>query len=520
MFYFISFKRKLIKLEAEGIENCLVNKLNGKESNRKITSNFHIAIVEKLYADPHKYKHNQIYKSLTAACCEHQKPVPSFSWVKKYLSANEVKNRLCEFRYGIKQYNDTVSAYMPRQKAVHAGDLYMMDGTPLQFQCLDNNGRLIRLNLYVVLDVYSGKITGFDLSLSEDRHAVINSLQFSFNLHDHLPYEILHDNFSAVKTDEFKALSKKLEMLGVHFRAARVGNPADKANVERFFSTFQSRYCSLLDGYIGEGITSKRKDARANPEFLKKYIDKGLPNIDEMKVRIIQLINMYNVCKTQQEASCSELYQKSLKPNVKNIDKTQLSFLFWKEKEIKVSRSMVKVIVQKQDFTFEIYDNALKNNLNGKKVRCRYDENDMSVIHLFDVETDMFLCECKANYKAHQAQANQTEADKKAILVYDAKKKSHRLHNHRLTEEIQKAGALETDNNEIFIEQPYSVYKNEANSSEFNELNKLIAIQSNIDFSKVREYKPIEQELVYVNANKTSIKHAWKFRPNRPHLTA
>lgn len=506
---FISFKRKLIKIEAEGIQNVLINKLNGKQSNRKITSNFHIAVVERLYADPHKYKQEHIYSALQAACVAENKPTPSFSWLKGHLSKPDVKNRLCEFRYGMKVYNDTVSAYMPRNKAINAGDLYMMDGTPIQFQCFDEEGKnVIRLNLYVVLDAHSGKITGFDLSLSEDKHAVINSLQRAFNLHGHLPAEILHDNFSATKTDEFKSLAEKLKIMGVLLRAAKVGNPADKANVERYFGTFQSKYCTLIDGYLGEGITSKRKDARANPEFLKKVYDKGLPNIHEMKYRIIELINMYNVCKNLSGECPSEIYSTSQKPNVKLLDKAQLSILFWKEKEVKVSRSMVKITVRKTEYTYEIYDNDLKNKLNGKQIKCLYDEADMSSVHLFTIENSSFICECNANYKPHQAQINQSEEDKTKILQYDAKKKSHRLHNHRTTEEIQNAGALETTDNELKIESPFTIYKEAANQSEHNELSQLLAMQSNIDFTKVSEYKPIESKMSFLSAGKTSINSA------------
>lgn len=505
---YIAFKRKLSKMESLGVENCIINKLNGKESNRKKTTNLHIAIVEKLYADPHKYKQNHIYKVLVDFCKSESAFIPSRSWVKQYLAQSEVQNRLCEFRYGLKQYNDTVGAYMPREKALYAGDLWQMDGTPLQFQCIDESGKLIRLNLYVVLDAHSNKIVGFDLSLSEDKHTVINSLQRAFNLHGHLPFEILHDNFSATKTDEFKALSEKLNSVGVNFRAAKVGNPADKANVERFFETFQSKYCTLIDGYLGEGITSKRKDARANPDFIKKVYDKGLPNINEMKVRVIELINMYNVCKNDETESCSKIYAESKKPNIKEVDKVQLSVLFWKEKEIKVSRSMVKMTVQKHDFTFEIYDNDLKNKLNGTTVKCRYDEADMSAVYLFDLENNTLLCECKANYKPHQAQANQTETDKESILAYDAKKKSHRLHNHKKTQEILKAGAEETENKELNTVSPYSLFKNEANESEFNELNQLLAMQSGIDFKQVSEYKPIESEISFLNASKNSINNA------------
>lgn len=505
---YISFVRKVKTISELGIDNCIVNKLNGKGGNRQITNSFHIGIVEKLYSDPHKYKQPHIHRALKESCLKYNKTIPSLSWVKYHLGKTEVKNRLCEFRHGLKKYQDTVSTYTPRQKALYAGDLYMMDGTPLQFQCINEKGKIIRLNLYVVLDAYSGKIVGFDLSLSEDKHAVINSLHQAFNLHGHLPYEILHDNFSATKTDEFKILAEKLKVLGVTFRAAKVGNAQDKANVERFFNTFQSKYCSLMDGYLGEGITSKRKDARANPEFLEEKYKIGLPNIHEQKLNIIQLLNMYNVCENTDLTSCSKLYAQSEKPNVKQIDKADFSTLFWKEKIVKVSRSMVKLTILKTDYTFEIYDNEHKNLLNGLTVSCRYDESDLSIIHLFDLETKMFICECKGNYKLHQALANQTEKDKLELYKQSAKKKSQRLHNHTKTNDIQRAALEEIEGEELYIETPYSIYKKEANQSEYNELNQLIAMQSNIDFSMVKEYKEINTDIKYLNNNKKPINNS------------
>ncbi len=505
---FTSFKRKLVKVEANGLE-AIINKLNGKPSNRKKLTPAIVAIIEGMFCDPHKYTAKQIKLKVDDYTAKNNLSEISLSVIKNYLRNPEVKNRCAEKRHGVKYANDNVLSYTPLKKALYAGDVWHIDGTPIQFVCIDNNGKKIRLNLMLVLDVYSGKIVGFSVSRSEDIYAYVNALHMAVNLCGHLPNEIVTDNFSSTKTEQWKTIIDRANISGVIIRSTGVGNPTGKANIERAVKSSQY-YFKLLPGFSGFGVKSRNINEQANPDFGHQHYNNTsqIFNIHEMTKSVHEIINMYNADETSNRNCPNRLYLESEKPNVKNIDAIATSLLFWKEKTIKVARSMVKITVQKTEFIYEIYDNDLKNKLNATSVIVRYDEADMSNIHLFEPETNIFICECRTVLKPHQAAANQTEYDKQLLLQHDAKKKSHRLHNQNRSEEIQEAGRAEMGEYDIHEETPFSLLKKHINDSEFNEINKTLALDATIDHSMIRERVPVEANKSYLNANKMPINKA------------
>lgn len=500
-----TFERNLKKADLNGIERVCITALKGKKSNNLKTHTTAKAIVETLYRDPRKYSYHQIHLATKAQCVNFGIPAPSKSWVNWYCGQPEVQNRLAEFRYGLKKYNDTVATFLPRIKPEHPGTIWQMDGTPIQFHHMNTQGKQARLYLFFVMDVCTGKIVGFSLTQSEDRFAILEALKAAVNLNGHLPAQLIFDNSSALKAEESKAVLLKLNKLGVVTQFTKVGNPQEKGNVERLVSTLQTGFQNLIDGYIGQGITSRRKDARANPDFIQKVYTSGLPNEAEMKFRIIELIDFYNITGTEKNPKPTEHYRLKDKPHVKPVDSIQYSLLFWNEKTVKVSRSMIRFTIKKQEQLFEIYDHEHKNSLNGRSVKVKYDEADLSVIHLFESESEKFICECRQQYRVRQAQVEQTDKDVLAMQAQAAKKLSHRIHNHKKSEEILKAGGMDEATKII---SPYSLHKSEALENENSELKELLAIQSGIDFKQVGEYTPINTVPNFIHKKQRSIERA------------
>ena len=147
----------------------------------------------------------------------------------------------------------------------------------------------------MLLDTHSRKIVGYDLSPQEDRYSALNSMNTALKSTWIAPYELGYDNFSGTKTDEFEDVQKGLQVRGVVFRASKVGNPQDKSQIERWFGTFQTRFCKHLEGYFGEGIMTSRLAGKGNPEFKERVYElRGVPNMDTMKARIVELVQDYN----------------------------------------------------------------------------------------------------------------------------------------------------------------------------------------------------------------------------------
>ena len=123
-------------------------------------------------------------------CAEHGKRLISYTTVKRYLQRPEVQNMIEGHRYGKKSLDSEVLPYLPRKEEAFAGNLWVMDGTPVQFFCWNGaagkDKKRIKLNLYVIVDAFSRKVGGFDVSVSEDRFNVLGALKMALSLEGHL----------------------------------------------------------------------------------------------------------------------------------------------------------------------------------------------------------------------------------------------------------------------------------------------------------------------------------------------
>ena len=492
------------KCRKKGVEAVVTHGNIGNKSSQ-VFDNYQFGMMEAYAAMPNMYSRELITELVNVHSEQMKLKKVSVSTVKTHLAKPEVKNRIAILRRGDKHVNDAILPYIPRAEEKFAGNLWMMDGTPIQFYCWDEDlKRRIRLNLFVIIDVFSRKIVGYDVSISEDRFNVINALKMSFNTHGHLPKEILHDNFSANKTDEIKTLKYELERLGVLFRAARVKNAQDKAHVERYFGTVQSTIFRLFDDYLGEGITSKRKEARADQDFTRKAVKKSDMSMPEMKARIASIIWKYNDLQIAKKVSPSVKYENSPKPNVVTLNGYEIPFLFWNRKSVTVRRSMVEIIVKHQKHYFEIYEHDLKLRLNGVKVDVRYDEKDLGVVHLFSQNTDEYICECRAIHKPAISKASQSEKDTQEILNQSAKQKSFKKYVQKSHKEVVAKGLREQGIDELQLLDPLSTDKFNVNSLEGKQMYEYYLQAEGIDDTNMNLLKSQQPRPVYyASPNKT-----------------
>jgi hypothetical protein len=257
-----------------------------------------------------------------------------------------------------------------------------------------------------------------------------------------------------------------MERMQIVWRYSKVGNPQDKSQIERFFGAFQSVECSLYDDYIGEGITSKRLNARPSAEYLLKITkEKGVPTYQDMVSRIVTMIAKHNERKFEKRLSPNEVYKTLPKPNIKELDLLKTSLMFWKKTSCTVKRGMIKITIQKLDYFFEIYENNLKMKLQNKKVIIRYDENDLDRIMLFD-EFDNAICECKKTIKVNIASVDRTQDDIENTYKAVAKKKSYVNHISNQHQNYVDKGLSIVGKDSLELVHPLSLDKNQINDKE------------------------------------------------------
>ena len=286
--------RHIKKAKKEGIRSLTLHGLTGTNNGRAFTD-FHMALTI-MYASEKSILSHRVITDMVNVHILKEEGLKTIveSTISHFLCRKEVKSMIEKYRFGKKSFENRVLPFLPRDREKYAGDLWAMDGTPLQFWCKDEAGKRRRLNFYIIVDAFSSKIMGYDISISEDRFNVINAIEMAFTFNNHLPSEILHDNFSANKTDEIKTIKSKLAHLGVTFRASKVGNSKDKTHVERAFGRIQTLVMKLFHDYIGEGITTRRKEDKPDDSFWKEATKKGDLTMDEMKHRLSHIVKIYN----------------------------------------------------------------------------------------------------------------------------------------------------------------------------------------------------------------------------------
>lgn len=474
-----------------------------------------VIVHENLKARPEKMKTTDFHKSLMFAYLSHPKsysyrivtdlvnyncelkgyPAISESVIKTIMCTdNEFRTLVDTYRKGKKYMNDAILPYTVRNVAQYPANTWMIDGTPVQFYCYnESRTKLVRLNLFVIIDVCSRKIVGFDISYSENKYNILNALKMAVMSEGYLPKEIVSDNFSASKSEEIKHIQSEMLKMGVIWRYSQVENPQDKTYVERFFGTFQSVEQSLYDDYIGEGITSKRGN-RPTPEYLKEVTTKQGPlSFKEALCRIATMVAKYNEREIGKRKAPNVVCKTFPKPYAVAMDNVKTALLFWKKTSCTVKRGMVKITIDKTEHTFEIKSHQLKMQLQNKKVAVRYDEKDLDSIMLFDYERDEPICDCKKSIKINMSLADQTPEDIENLHKVTAKKKSYKNYLERQKQLIINKGLEQIGEETLDLIHPLALDKNKVNSEESKQFLNLYFSQNAVSQSDMRktEYKTL-----------------------------
>ncbi|MCX6256836.1 MAG: Mu transposase C-terminal domain-containing protein [Bacteroidia bacterium] len=337
------------------------------------------------------------------------KPI-SVRTVQNFLKTPEIYNSCIKYRNP--ELEQKLNGLFLRRhlKDLQYGQLANMDGTQLNLIKVwnEDHTKKISPNIFWIIDVASRKITGFCVSENEDRHAVFQTLHMSTLLEGCTYHEIVRDNGSWAKTEEFKQLEESMFLRGVTFRAASPGNAKDKTYIERATGTFQGRFLSMLSTYLGEGIRSKHEN-RPALEALKMAIkDNAELNIKHIYNAVAKLISIYNETPQNGKTPSEKAHNKE---SAIKIRSEETALMFWKSTLITVRNGEVRFNFRNIPYIYDVYDHNLKLRLNGQTIRVYYDEYNIETIHVFDEKNQKYICELRLKKSLPVAACNRTETD-------------------------------------------------------------------------------------------------------------
>jgi len=480
-----------------------------RDDIKKVTPDV-AAWIEDYYKHPNQYPHNMIAELVSAACKGAGKEGICRETVTEYVNRPENKNRLMMYR-NPEQFRKVNQPRLRRLKAENPCDLAYGDGTPLQIPCWNKKGdKLVRLQLYVILDQCSGFIGGFSLSETEDRYSILGAMEMFVSMTGYLPHTYKHDNASGNNAEEWLQFRMKALIAGCNAEPCKPGEPTAKADIERFFGTFQS-YQRMVNGFIGEGVRSKRDTGRVDIDFLKAYHKKeGYYSYETMVEVVTRLINAYNQTETARKEAPSAIFARN-KPNGIRVSTEQKAFLFWPYKTIKVMQSEVVFKIRHAVYIYKVYDHETALLLNGKQVRVYYQESDLSEVCLFD-EHDQYITSIKQKVLVHAAPVNQTDGDVQQIIKQTA-------HNHSIKtfvkSETKKISDNLTDDPDIILTSPLTHTKEKFDNAETDHMLDYMRDRYSIDRNNVSEFETVE---TVDSSNDVRTRYSKKHTPKKPSL--
>jgi hypothetical protein len=350
-----------------------------------------------------KYGPVDIYNKLLEICQSEDKKAPSLSWVKKYHKQIKKNPAIFESRSGAMASRSKKETYASIIHALNANDQWQIDGWTLPFW----GKGFQRYVLVVVRDAYSKKIVGYSISKSENTLAIHGAIQDAVSKTGFMPGEIVMDNHSFQKTKEAQWLKESTSEIGVDWTVT--SNPQYKSIVERYFRHLNSICKQRYKGYLGEGMTAKRDDARLKPELYTKYA-KHFLNENEIIANAVAIVGLFNSSILPSKGvSPNELYETSPKINCFKVNLFERVKLLTPQTEMKVVRGQINIIRSNVKYEYQL--NAEMNlQYNDSTVIVRYEDlNDC--IYIYDKATGKAIGSVPQKTKIHGAKVNQTAKD-------------------------------------------------------------------------------------------------------------
>ena len=339
---------------------------------------------------------------------------------------------------------------------VAPGDLWFSDGCVCNFDVINPyTGKACRPTFIPFMDFSSRMIVGFDLDFTENRRVIASAYRNAITLWGFVPRFIKWDNGRAYRSLSGKKLSraerediKQLEadeiadILGSIYATgveevlnSLPYNPTGKANLERFFGTFDNGLERWLPGYRGAGVGDKPASLQRNEKHLQELSQKlkGRQTLTIMEAKL--LINWWIMevyAQSPHEGLNGRTPWEVWQDGLQNIDSSrrrdpqELWYLMLAQEEKKLDRNGVRVA------GIWYYHESLVDYV-GQRVFVRYDQMDDRWVMVFD-QYRQPICRAEAR-REHSpiATVAGTEEDKLAL--------THELKRRRQIEKKYKTAA-------------------------------------------------------------------------------
>ena len=416
--------------------------VNGSCLNRgkEIHGDEHRAVASEYLSDPKGYDTTDACELFVRDCEYNGMNVPSFKWFWTYRKNN--LNIIKRGSHGKTRWEEKNGIRAKIIPALYAGDQWQIDGwkIPLWGKKWNEKGKMetfVDHILFTVVDAHSRKIIGYHIAESENTEMILKAPEMAVKETGTLPYEIVSDSHSFHKTKEAEHLKEQLLKLGCRWSVSMI--PQRKAIVERSFGKLGDKHYKKINGYIGQGIRTKKETGITQPELLTKYAKpENMYTFDQIVEVAAQMITDYNDSPVKcLHSTPGERYEKSERKNAIEVNDFQHIALFFPKHGHTIRDGQITIRRKEHTFDYQLSKNYYWK-YNNQKVGVRYENENYDRIYLYEPETDEPICVLNQMTAIHGALASQTPEDEKNLYKVAGRMKgievSYRNERERIRE--------------------------------------------------------------------------------------
>ncbi len=370
------------------------------------------------------------------------KKIKSSVAVREYMYRPDVEEQWHAARYGELSYKEKFVRQHKTKLGSFRDSLWYSDGTKLNFYYQDANGNTKTANVYEVMDVYSECFLGYHISRTEDFEAQFFAFKMAVQTSKCKPYEVRFDNQGGHKRLETGGF---MSAIAKHAINTAPYNGKSKT-IESAFGRFQSVYLKEEWYFTGQNITSKKKESRANMEFILANL-KNLPTLDRVKEVYLEKRTAWNNAPHPVTGIPRiEMYRTSVNDKAQAVDFLDMITMFGiTTKEPSTYRSSgISFEVKGQKHEYEVLgadgmpDNDFMRRNVGRRFHVRYDLEDMSVVSLYEKDASgmRFITLAQPYIKVQRNLQEQTNDDKVFIRQMEIINKLQRIANVKNSNEL------------------------------------------------------------------------------------
>lgn len=364
---------------------CVVSKRFGNANARKI-GEAQSAWLVSMYAMPTKPDTAKVAVRYNAEALERGWPALTEAAIRLHLMRPEIKPLWWVGRHGTAAWKQQYEHIMKLAAPTMRDALWCSDGTKLNYFYQGAAGMVAKMQVYVVMDVYSEAIIGHSLSAAENFKAQYEAAKAALKLSGYKPLQWLYDGQGGHKKAEQQDFFDRATKL--HF-PAQPYNPKSKP-VESLIGRMQREVMKERWFYTGANITSKRLDSRPNMEFIEAHRDQ-LPTLEEVMRYVQEDIARWNsMAHPKSGTSRMAMYLGSVNPQAKAVGFLDMVDLFWHttQRPVTYTNKGIRLEVGNHRFEFEVYKDGAPSieflrRWTNASFRIKFDVEDLSQVLLY-----------------------------------------------------------------------------------------------------------------------------------------